>query len=249
MSTFAERAVPFATCFNFRDMGGWRTADGRSLRWRTLYRSDTLHRLDGDELDLLAGLGLRTVIDLRTDQELTEHGRFRHAGPGLRHHHISLIDQADASAPETPQPRRSLGEGYVAMATDGQAAAVRAVEALAEPGGLPAVFHCTAGKDRTGILAAIVLSAIGVVEEDILADYELTAESQTARWAWLAVHDPAYLTFLQSLPPEVVQVRPEAIQMVLDRIVADHGSAAAYLVGGGLAPAALERLAEALLEG
>ena len=249
MTTFAERAVPFTNCFNVRDMGGWRTEDGRRVRWRTLYRGDTLHHLDGEELEVLAGLGLRTVIDLRTENELEQRGRFRPATQELRHLHIPLIDEAGPSAARPANTLRTLGDGYISMATGARGPICRAVSALAEPGGLPGLFHCTAGKDRTGIVAAIVLSVVGVVDEDILADYALTAESRAARYDWLAVHDPDYLAFLQSLPPGALEVRAEAIEAMLDRLRTDHGSVADYLTAGGVSPEAIERLGDALLEG
>src|SRR5207302_1115169 len=158
--------VPFTNCFNVRDMGGWRTEDGRRLRWRPLYRGDTLHHLDGEELEALAGLGLRTATDLRTETELDPPRRFPPATPA------------------TPRLR------------------------------IP-----------------------------------LTAESRAARYDWLAVHDPDYLAFLQSLPPEALEVRAEAIEAMLDRLRTDHGSVADYLTAGGVSPEAIERLGDALLEG
>jgi protein-tyrosine phosphatase len=252
MSAFADRAVPFATCFNFRDMGGWRTTDGGELRWHSLYRADTLHRLDGEEVVLLASLGLRTIVDLRSANELELHGRFRHAGDDVSLHHIPLVDEAGPSAnppasAAQPDSPRSLGDAYTAMATRGQESIARAIGALCEPGALPAVFHCTAGKDRTGILAAILLAAVGVRDDEILEDYALTAESREARYAWLAAHDPEYLAFLQTLPPEALEVRSEAIQVMLDHLRADHGSVVEYLTGGGLPVAALDHLASALV--
>ena len=101
------------------------------------------------------------------------------------------------AAPDTPQ---SVGEGYVSMADEGGRAIGGAVALLARPDALPAVFHCTAGKDRTGILAAIVLSAVGVRDEDIVANYMLTGESRAARNAYLQLNEPDYYAFLASLP-------------------------------------------------
>ena len=247
-AAFTERAVQLTTCFNVRDMGGWRTEDGRTVRWGRLYRGDTLHRLDVDEFEVLAGLGLRTVVDLRSDQELEEHGRFRHGSETLRHHHMPFIDEVGPSASRPVEAPRSLADGYVGMAIGARTAIARAVGVIAAPGALPAVFHCTAGKDRTGILAAVILSAIGVVDDDVVADYELTAETREARQEWLAVHDPAYLAYLETLPPEALEVRGDAVQAVLDRLRSDYGSIASYLAGGGLDLEALDSLAAALLE-
>ena len=93
-----------------------------------------------------------------------------------------------------------MGEGYVSMADEGGRVIGSAVAPLARPDAMPAVFHCTAGKDRTGILAAIVLSAVGVRDEDIVDDYMLTGESRAARNAYLQVNEPDYYAFLASLP-------------------------------------------------
>ena len=213
-----------------------------------LYRGDSLHHVVDDELDVFASLGLRTVIDLRSSRELDEFGRFRHGTPNLVHQHVPLIDAAGpSSVPQTVRPR-TLAEAYIAMATAAQPAVARIVDQLAGPGGLPALFHCTAGKDRTGIVAAIVLSAIGVIDEDVVTDYALTANSRAARQAWLRQNDPQYLAYLESLPPEALEVRADAVQSMLDQLRTDHGSVTDYLVNGGLPAEAVNRLAASLLE-
>lgn len=247
--SFAERTVAFTTCFNFRDLGGWRTVDGRHVRWRTLYRADTLHRFDDEDRVRFGELGIRTVVDLRGRHELERDGRLGHVD-GVRYHHVPLLDQAGVGAEQAVDARvPSLADAYVAMAERGRAAVARCVGLLAEPGALPAVFHCTAGKDRTGIVAAVVLSAIGVLEADVVADYALTAASRGARRAWLAVHDPAFAAHLDTLPPEALEVRPAAIAALVEHLRLAYGSAAAYLRAGGLADGALARLRQGLLEG
>ena len=251
MTTFAERLIRFDSCFNFRDLGGYETADGRRVRWRTLYRADTLHRLDGPDLDLFRELGLRSIIDLRSQHELDDHGRFRHDG-ALVVHHVPMIDVVGGpkrpveAAPDAAP--RSVGEGYVSMADEGQRAIGNAVALLAGPAALPAVFHCTAGKDRTGILAAILLSAIGVRDEDIVDDYMLTGESRAARSAYLRVHEPDYYAFLANLPPAVREMHGDAIPTLLAWIRARHGSASAFLLNSGVGEDSLVALTASLLE-
>jgi protein-tyrosine phosphatase len=251
VTTFAERLVRFDTCFNFRDLGGYETDDGRRVRWRTLYRADTLHRLDGADIDLLLGLGLRTIIDLRSQHERDDHGRFRHDG-AIPVHHLPLIDVVGGptrvvkAAPDAP--RRSVGEGYVSMADEGGRAIGSAVALLAEPGALPAVFHCTAGKDRTGILAAIVLSAVGVPDRDVVDDYMLTGESRAARNAYLQVNDPDYYAFLASLPDSAREMHADAIPTLLAWMRARHGSATEYLLANGVDADSLAALKTSLLE-
>lgn len=252
MTTFAERLIRFDACFNFRDLGGYETADGRRVRWRTLYRADTLHRLDGSDLGVFLELRLRSIIDLRSQHELEDHGRFRYPGDGLVVHHVPMIDvvggprRAIEVAPDAPP--RSPGEGYVSMADEGRLAIGKAVSLLAEPGALPAVFHCTAGKDRTGILAAVVLSAIGVRDGDIVHDYMLTGDSRAARNAYLRVHEPDYYAFLASLPPTVREMHRNAIPTLLAWMRAEHGSVPAYLLASGVDDHTLAALRANLLE-
>ena len=251
MTTFAERLVRFDTCFNFRDLGGYETDDGRRVRWRTLYRADTLHRLDGPDVDLLLDLRLRSIIDLRSQDELDDHGRFRHDGP-IAAHHLPMIDVVGGptrpveAAPDAP--RRSVGEGYVSMADEGGRAIGSAVALLARPDALPAVFHCTAGKDRTGILAAIVLSAVGVRDEDIVDDYMLTGESRAARNAYLELNEPDYYAFLASLPDAAREMHADAIPTLLAWMRARHGSATGFLLANGVDEDSLAALKANLLE-
>jgi protein-tyrosine phosphatase len=251
VTTFAERLIRFDRCFNFRDLGGYETDDGRRVRWKTLYRADTLHRLDGPDLDLFFELGLRSVIDLRSQHELDDHGRFRHDG-ALVVHHVPMIDVVGGprrpveTAPDASP--RSVGEGYISMADEGRRAIGSAVALLAGPDALPAVFHCTAGKDRTGILAAILLSAIGVRDEDIVDDYMLTGESRAARNAYLRVHEPDYYAFLANLPSTVREMHGDAIPILLAWIRARHGSASAFLLANGVGEDSLAALEANLLE-
>ena len=252
MATFAERLIRFDTCFNFRDLGGYETDDGRRVRWKTLYRADTLHRLDGPDLDVFLELGLRSIVDLRSRHELDDHGRFRHDG-ALVVHHMPMIDVVGGPnrpiQPAPDAPLRSVGEGYISMADEGRLAIGAAVTLLAEPGALPAVFHCTAGKDRTGILAAIVLSAMGVRDEDIVDDYMLTGESRAARNAYLRVHEPDYYAFLANLPATVREMHGDAIPTLLAWIRAEHGSVLAYLVASGVDEDTVDALRANLLDG
>lgn len=250
MATFAERLVPFDACFNFRDLGGYETGDGRRLRWRTLYRADTLHRIDGADLDRFLGLRLRSIIDLRSWGELQEHGRFRHADGHLVVHHLPMVDSVGGRARPNQfrSPPRTAGEGYIFMTDAGRRSIGAAVRLLADPDRLPAVFHCTAGKDRTGVLAAIVLSAVGVPDRDIVADYMLTDESRAARNAYLRIHEPEYYAFLAGLPPTFRRMNTDAIPTLLTWIRAEHGSVPAFLADSGVDRHDLAALRASLLE-
>ncbi|WP_354639000.1 tyrosine-protein phosphatase [Kitasatospora camelliae] len=172
------RHVAFTRLHNFRDLGGYRTADGRTVRWSALYRSDSLDKLAGSAQDLarFRALGVRTVVDLRYPWEIERAGRVPET-PGLAYHNLSIehrpYDQA-ALAPSV-DPGRYLADRFAEVAEDGVAEIAAALRLIAEPADGPLVFHCASGKDRTGIIAALVLTALGVPEDTVVADFALTA--------------------------------------------------------------------------
>jgi protein-tyrosine phosphatase len=185
-----ERAVPFSGATNFRDLGGYPTGDGHTTRWGVVYRSDGLHRLTPDDMARYRRLGIRTVYDLRGDAE-----RSRYPDP-FDSVHLPLLADSPAGTDAGPVPdlppgrnrhetgplpglaadgERLLRDLYRGMLAGSAPLIGRLLVGLAEPGALPAVFHCTGGKDRTGITAAVLLELLGVDRETVLDDYELTA--------------------------------------------------------------------------
>ncbi|WP_055586221.1 tyrosine-protein phosphatase [Streptacidiphilus griseoplanus] len=213
------RSLGLEGALNARDLGGYRTGDGRSVRHGVALRSDALHRLSAGDLDTLSALGLRQVVDLRGLAEVRENGPDR--VPGLP---VAEIDAAEHSAtPRTVVPDSPDGvtlhhlpvyaeryDIYVALRDalasrdaaaqrallgDGGGEALmtglyrwfvtepvardrfsRVLKLLAQPGGTPLLFHCTAGKDRTGWAAAVLLTALGVDRDTVFDDYLLTNE-------------------------------------------------------------------------
>lgn len=210
---------------NFRDLGGYPGADGRRIRWRRLFRADGLTRLDADDCAQLADLGLATVIDLRTKGEVDERGRFPEDAFEVEYHHLPLTDvlpptedlsRYDEPAFVTSRYRRLLSEGSSSLA--------RAVHVLAEPGALPAVFHCSAGKDRTGILAALVLGFLGVPRDVIVEDYALSAEAMIALLDRLKQEYAESVAEVERYTPAVISVAPESMAAFLDELGHEHGS-------------------------
>jgi protein-tyrosine phosphatase len=245
-----DRWIPLTACFNFRDLGGLETVDGRRVRSGVLYRADALHRLTPDDLDVLRRLGLRTVIDLRTQGELDRHGRIALADlDEVVHHHLSMVDQiwsaddmpSDDDAP-TPQ---AFGEGYLRMLDGGGAATATAIRLLADGETLPAVFHCTAGKDRTGVLAALVLGQLGVPDAAIAEDYALTERAVDGTRAWLEVNDPGVLG---ALPAWAWQAPAATMLAFLAQVRAEHGSISGLLTALGVSQATLDALDAVLLD-
>src|SRR5215468_1257645 len=165
------RHIDVPGTLNFRDTGGYPVAGGGRTAWRRLLRSDGLHRLEPEAGDILGGLGLRTVLDLRTsaEAEFAPSPLDDFAATGALTMHVSLIGDDLDALPE------DLGAIYDYVVDTRGSAIAAALRSLARPGGLPALVHCTAGKDRTGIVVAFALAAVGVPDRHIAADYALSS--------------------------------------------------------------------------
>ncbi|MGV9774772.1 tyrosine-protein phosphatase [Streptosporangium sp. NPDC003464] len=168
------RHIEFARLHNFRDVGGYPTEDGLEVRWQRLYRSDSLHWLADDDLGRFEALGVRTVIDLRHPEEVERRGRAPH---GPLYHNFSVEHRRwNVERDYLPDAgiARFFADRYHEVAHDGKVEIRSALEMIAEAGNAPVVVHCAAGKDRTGVLTALVLRLLSVPEEDVIADYALT---------------------------------------------------------------------------
>jgi protein-tyrosine phosphatase len=243
-----DRRLGFVGAFNFRDLGGYGTDDGRTVRWRTLYRADALHRLPDDELDQLGQLGVRTVLDLRTAKEL-EHGKLQAEHLGITHLHLSVLSEiwsAEGLDLEA-DPSVVLGELYVQMLEVGAPAFAGALRVLADAAQVPAVFHCAAGKDRTGVLAALVLSLLGVDDDTIAGDYALTAASMDRMIDRLRRDRPDQLNLMNDQPSAFMMAPAGAMEHFLVELRARHGSAVGYVTDIGVEPEAVAELRRTLL--
>ncbi|KJS61195.1 tyrosine-protein phosphatase [Streptomyces rubellomurinus] len=219
----------FEKLHNFRDLGGYSAAEGRSVRWGLLYRTDSLGKLAGSpaDLDRFHALGVRTVIDLRYPWEIAAKGRIPDFD-GLDYHNLSIehrpYDQAEIS-PDV-DPWRYLADRFGEVAEDGVQEIRQALDVITFAEG-PVAFHCAAGKDRTGLIAALLLTLLGVREDDIAADFALT-ERATERFVadWHAAHPGRTLTW-----PGYGRAPEAVIRLTLADLAARHGSVEAYLTG------------------
>jgi protein-tyrosine phosphatase len=241
-----QRLILLEGCLNFRDLGGYPTADGRRVRWRQLFRSDALCSLtEADVVRLRDDIGLSTVVDLRSTAELRADGD----GPLLRaeitHHHVPLFD-GEAIKPEERPVTISLAERYWLLAEYAKAKIARVLTMLADANG-PAVYHCAAGKDRTGVISAVVLGILGVPDEVIVADYAATKENLDAIIERLMA-TKSYETVLSNLPPDTLHAEAETMVAFLERIRTDYGDMRGYAQAAGVGPDALETLVVRLVE-
>ncbi len=247
-TTNSTRRIEFERCVNFRDLGGYALKSGGTLRWGKIFRSDSIHGMTAsDARRARAGLGIRTIIDLRTEAEATLYGIGLLGLPPVRHYQVSMLAYKGLAADwdgwrSSPQ----LSDCYSALLNQAGPALAQIIRILARPGALPAVFHCMAGKDRTGIAAAVILSALGADEEDIVSDYALTEEyAGTAPVA----RGPAGRQESEDrqIPTSLLAASPETMRCFLKMVVDSYGSIHRFLDMHGVTPGEIRGLREALV--
>lgn len=241
-STFGKR-LPLTGTYNLRDLGGI-PVGSRTTKWNKLFRSDALHALDGAGRRSLRERGLGVVIDLREENERADRPNALQ-GVGHRDIHAPVYDgeiEANLSAFD-------LEAVYEQMIVTRGANLTRAVRHIAVSGADPVLVHCTAGKDRTGLVIGLTLAAIGADHRDIVADYMVSEAMLSGEWA------DAMEEILRgyAVPPGVDLARlavasPAALMRTsLDTVVAEHGSVRGYLLAHGMTTSELDDLSAALI--
>ncbi|HLX87865.1 MAG TPA: tyrosine-protein phosphatase [Acidimicrobiales bacterium] len=248
ISTGPSRHVELQGCCNFRDLGGYPTADGHRTRWRRLFRADGLTQLTEEDLASLAELGVRNVIDLRTDIEVESRGRFTSEAEGVVYHHLPLTDTLPGAEQGAAWDDTGFVTGrYLSMLRDGTSSVTTAVALLSDPASLPAVFHCSVGKDRTGVLAAVVLGLLGVPDEVIVEDYALSAAAMAQVLERLELEFPDSQEIVQQYAPAILSVEPASMTGFLAGVRQHYGSFEGLATGLGIEEP-VQRLRAALLE-
>lgn len=272
-SIHRERVLKIDGVINFRDLGGYHTADGRQVKWAQVYRSAQLDRLSEDGVKVMAEMHIQSVIDLRFSDETKRYPTIREAVPNAQ---ISAWqDELESSQlPESDDIQRSWKESLEtndpvkvreAMRVNypkklySHRAIYRKMLLQISRGQLPLVFHCAAGKDRTGVAAALVLSLLGVDNQQIVEDYLLTQnEIQGLLESWMSAgagHNDDQEDFqkkLASYPRDLVKPVFDAdesyIQTLLSYVWTEYGGFTEYaLTVLGITEQDIERLKVSLL--
>lgn len=244
------RVLALQGCSNLRDLGGYRAADGRRVRYGLVFRSASLAGLTETDMPVFGATGIRTVCDLRGENEAARAPSRLPAAGAPEVVRLPIEPRVGASLRDLLAREEATGEdvhdllrtAYAAYATDHLPRYRALFDLLLREERLPLLFHCSAGKDRTGFGAALLLTALDVPRETVIADYLATNR------IWKRE---------RALPPDTPDDVREAllgahrplIESALDRAVAGHGGLEALLENGlGLGPPRLARLRAALLE-
>ncbi|VVQ15600.1 tyrosine-protein phosphatase [Pseudomonas fluorescens] len=245
------RRVSLVGAINFRDLGGYSAGEGRTIKWGQLFRSDSLAELSDDDLLRVAPLQLRSIFDLRHLHERNEKPNRLDAAWSVKTHAIGFyphgaedlmvrVKNREVSLAAVHEIFRLM---YGRLPVDQAATYGQMLQQLVAPNALPALIHCTSGKDRTGFAAAVVMLALGVTRESIMHDYMLSNQS------------PRDLTFMvgEGADPDVVsavqRVTPDYLEAAFEAIDATYGSDLDYLRQGlGFSTDQRQHLQRLLLE-
>lgn len=227
MKTIIARRLPLKTTYNTRELGGYHNKKGQITNWQAFIRSDDISFLNGSDITYVKEYGVKTVIDLRSIEERREIGYPLSLAPGVACLHIPLNAEAVTDATKVIRADRTkfLPTFYIQCLEEKEKIkAILTAVSIAGPGGI--LFHCAAGKDRTGIVAMLILGLAEVSRADILSDYEVT-------YGYIK-SNPKFLEHTSLFPQELLFSKREYLEKTLDYIDKIYGGIVPYLVSTGL---------------
>ena len=248
-----RRHLDLEGSYNIRDTGGYRTAYGIRVRWKTLLRGDALNRLTPASKAALVGYGVRTVIDLRGSAEVENAPDVFVDSNDVVYHHQDMIG-GEILAELTASPGSVTGlegviQSYTMFLDRRRQSVCRTLATVAAPGTLPAIVHCTGGKDRTGIITALALGIAGVTAQTIAQDYALSSHFLMTRSLSKEGNSPTVESGIHTWDDYQEFFCPPGAMLGTLQYLKDHyGGIEEYALGGGLSREDLERLRDSLVE-
>ncbi|MCH8800245.1 MAG: tyrosine-protein phosphatase [Chloroflexi bacterium] len=245
MTQEMEQRIPLEGCVNFRDLGGYPTASGRTVKWRRLFRADSPNSLTEADVQTVTGsLGVVSVVDLRSNSGTVNDGRGLLALAGIGYHQFPLLERRGFLPPTSGEEvEKRLTDMYEWVLRNAGTLLAQAFTALAQPVNQPALFHCSAGKDRTGVLSATILDVLGVSREDIVDDYLMTNDVIDAILARL--HE---MPGFEHSTREGIMAPKAAIEKYLDVTQSEFGGSEAYLLHHGVQQGVIDDFRDSMLE-
>jgi protein-tyrosine phosphatase len=264
----SDRVIQLEGTTNTRDIGGYQTSDLRTIRWRQIIRSENLSRLTPDDFRKLEDIGVKTVIDLRTEREHEQAPTVWQGDNPPQFFHFPVGDSHNEwfNAQRKLMRRKSfteeqalehMVEGYRMIAEEGPPSFHRMLDIVLDESNWPVLIHCSAGKDRAGVATALILEALGVDRETIMADFLLTNEvGRSARKAELMAEASGETRGGRRIGRgptaeawyPIVGVKAEMLQAFYASVDERYGSMEAFLAELGADPDFRRTLASALTE-
>ena len=245
------RCLAWRACHNARDVGGYPALNGGRTRWKVLVRADNLQRLTPEGQTALCNYGVRTIIDLRSPHELERHANPFAAQQGVagapRYLNLALVDYDDREFVAAMAAAKSMLSEYCIILERSKHRIAEVIEAVAagmEEGGV--LVHCHGGKDRTGIIVALLLSLAGIPRETIVEDYALSETLLEPSYsAWLQEQSQAQGGSMER--PAWMYTPPETMHGVFDYLDRAYGGEEGYLEAAGVPPICMEQVCKSLV--
>lgn len=229
--------IPLEGAYNIRELGGYRTRSGQRTRKYVYLRGDGIGKLSEADKDLLYQYGVRQIVDLRTRQEVVRLPDALFGFRDIQYRNISLSDQIhDNDGGQFPN---TMGEMYAGLLDNSQLALRQVFEVLTDDFPGVTLFHCTAGKDRAGTVAMLLLQLAGVEDDSIVSDYSATERNMPH---WDMLRQLACTELGVSLPEHIFRSQPENMKYLLSHLKAYYGTAEQYLLKIGLSPDRIVKL-------
>ena len=261
-----DREIHLKGTSNTRDIGGYQTGDLRTVRWQQIIRSENLSRLTANDFQQLEEMGVKTVIDLRTDRERDQSPTVWQGDNPPRFYHFPIGDAHNdwfnaqrkmikGNRFTEEQATEHMIEGYRMIAEEGPPSYRKLMELVLDQSNWPVLIHCNAGKDRAGVATALILEAVGVDRETIMEDFILTNEiSRAEEKSVLLAKDrkkPSAGSRVATGPSAsawfpIVGVQPEMLQAFYASVDEQYGSMDAFLTELGVDQEARSVLAASL---
>jgi protein-tyrosine phosphatase len=256
-----SRVIPFRGAHNFRDLGGYPAADGKQVRWGALYRSGHLAKMRRSDQERLLSLGLHTLVDFRSEQEREKNPDRLPDMHSIKLVSLPVLDVLNDAMTEEIyaridrkdfqgfDPDEKMKEMYRALAVDSVDQYRRFVSSVLEAGGRPVLWHCTAGKDRAGFAAAILLRLLGVDDDVVMDDYMLSARYADPNRNLIFLLRLTRGKEIAQIVASMLRVEREWLQTAFNSIDQQWGSFESYTEKAlGLSQGDIDRLLGTLLE-
>src|SRR5215208_2301985 len=233
MNEPTERRLFWDACYNVRDLGGYLTKHNKETRWRAFVRADNLTRLSADGKKALIAYGVKTIIDLRSEYELNidppAFASFHGQNDFPQHINLPILDESDKVGIEIINQAPALTEMYSLIIDRYQENIARIMKAFAKATNGTILFHCHSGRDRTGLIAALLLSLVGVDYSTIAKDYTIST------------------VYIQPTFEKTLFEEPEIMLHFLAYLDTQYGGTRAYLLESGVSESELTRIQHHLL--